>query len=76
MNLERRITKLEKHTGIYKEGTIILIRNNIRDNTVCKGYRNTELCPAFNSFERNAKGMNKSGFIVFRFPCKDCKEAI
>ncbi|OGP12914.1 MAG: hypothetical protein A3K22_04135 [Deltaproteobacteria bacterium RBG_16_42_7] len=76
MNLERRITELERRAGVNKEGAIILIRNNIRDNTACKGYRDTELCPAFNSFERNPKGMNKSGFIVFRFPCKDCKEAI
>lgn len=76
MNLEKRIAELERRAGINREGTIIVIRNNIRDNTTCKGYENTELCPAFNSFERNSKVMNKSGIIVFRFPCRDCKEFI
>lgn len=74
--IERRIKQLEEKAGVDKEPTVVIIRNYIKDNPACKGLEDAELCPAFNRFERNPRGLNKSGIIIFRFPCRDCEEAI
>lgn len=72
----RRLKVLEEKAGLDKEVTIVLIRNSLRYNMTCKGFKDIQLCSPFIRFKQNPRGMNKSGFTVFAPPCEDCTEAV
>lgn len=70
--IERRITELERKTGLDKEVRFIHVKTSIFGNLNCPAFDNLGGCIRYQAFRRKPR-VNENGFAVFVLDCEGCE---
>lgn len=70
--IARRISELERKSGLDKEIRFAIVRNNIFGKPDCPAFHNLASCPRYQEFQRKPQ-VNENGFAVFALDCEGCE---
>lgn len=71
-SIERRITELEKTTGVSEEAQFICVKDYHNGNPECPAFKDSSKCSRFHEFYKRPQ-VNENGFAVFCLKCEECE---